>query len=205
MVGRWSLYRIKNWPKRSNLENDIHANKKQAANYTVVKTPHATVNILTQGSSQTSSSHRVCCKDWSCHHLLWWDTHPQSVILSFHSCRGPWFELENLWLQCWRGAHPLSGWSNLKKFGFTGRNHLNGMKSWKYLGTRWPSLIWVLRNPMTESYVPGFWLWRMVIVLPLLVIFASYAVSISDLLKEAFTRGLVLSICCNSLLTNDQK
>ena len=36
----------------------------------------------------------------------------------------------------------------------------------------------LLRNPMTESYVPGSWLWRMVLVLPLVVIFATYAVSI---------------------------
>ena len=121
--------------------------------------------------------------------------------ISLRGGRGPWFDLENLWLQFWRGAHRLSGWSNLKKFGFTGRNHLNGMKSWKYLGTRWPSLIWVLRNPMTESYVPGFWLWRMVIVLPLLVIFASYAVSISDLLKEAFTRKDKQRTCFVHLLS----
>ena len=36
----------------------------------------------------------------------------------------------------------------------------------------------LLRNPMTESYVPGSWLWRMVLVLPLVVIFTTYAVSI---------------------------
>ena len=54
---------------------------------------------------------------------------------------------------------------------------------------------------MTESYVPGFWLWRMVIVLPLLVIFASYAVSISDLLKEAFTRKDKQRTCFVHLLS----
>ena len=33
---------------------------------------------------------------------------------------------------------------------------------------------------MTESYVPGFWLWRMVILLPLLVILVTYAVGTSE-------------------------
>ena len=41
-----------------------------------------------------------------------------------------------------------------------------------------PRLLPLLRNPMTESYVPGSWLWRMVLVLPLVVIFTTYAVSI---------------------------
>ena len=96
---------------------------------------------------------------------------PQSVILPYHSC--DWYyhfeclkgtgsinkKLENLWLQCWRGAHHLRGWSNLKKFGFTGRNKIcHWMKTW-FRNPQWlifrnlitESLL--LRNPMTESYV----------------------------------------------------
>ena len=47
----------------------------------------------------------------------------------------------------------------------------------------------LLRNPMTESYVPGSWLWRMVLVLPLVVIFTTYAVSIMEV-KRIFKHNL---------------
>ena len=47
----------------------------------------------------------------------------------------------------------------------------------------------LFRNPMTESYVPGSWLWRMVLVLPLVVIFTTYAVSIMEV-KRIFKHNL---------------
>merc|ERR1719341_2741152 len=47
---------------------------------------------------------------------------------------------------------------------------------------------------MTESYVPGFWLWRMVILLPLLVILVTYAVI---LLCKGYKR------CCGSCYCNN--
>ena len=63
---------------------------------------------------------------------------------------------------------------------------------------------------MTESYVPGFWLWRMVIVLPLLVIFASYAVSIAYMCPRVFgdefgdefgdSLNLVINLVTNSVM-----
>ena len=52
-----------------------------------------------------------------------------------------------------------------------------------------PRLLPLLRNPMTESYVPGSWLWRMVLALPLVVIFTTYAVSIMAV-KRIFKHNL---------------
>ena len=60
--------------------------QRQAQNSTYSKLPRwlkahikhiDSIRQTAQGSTQTSSSHRVCSEDWSCRHLLWWE--PPSI------------------------------------------------------------------------------------------------------------------------------
>merc|ERR1719192_2328129 len=55
---------------------------------------------------------------------------------------------------------------------------------------------------MTESYVPGSWLWRMVLVLPLVVIFATYAVTRDAVDLVTAIMVFTLASPLNGVLTN---
>jgi len=65
-----------------------------------------------------------------------------------------------------------------------------------------PEEVWLYRNPMTESYVPGFWLWRMVILLPLLVILTTYAVTRDAVDLVTAIMVFTLASPLNGVLTN---
>jgi len=65
-----------------------------------------------------------------------------------------------------------------------------------------PEEVWLYRNPMTESYVPGSWLWRMVLVLPLVVIFTTYAVTRDAVDLVTAIMVFTLASPLNGVLTN---
>lgn len=65
-----------------------------------------------------------------------------------------------------------------------------------------PEEEWLYRNPMTDSYVPGRWLWRMVALVPLLTILASYAVTRDAVDMVTATMVVTLAGPLNGVLTN---
>jgi len=54
-----------------------------------------------------------------------------------------------------------------------------------------PEEAWLYRNPMTESYVPGSLLWKMVFLVPVMAILGSFAVSTKRLKSENRTKGSI--------------
>lgn len=65
-----------------------------------------------------------------------------------------------------------------------------------------PEEAWLYRNPMTESYVSGRWLWRMVVLVPVLTVGGVYAVTRDAV--DMVTATLVFSLATplNGVLTN---
>lgn len=65
-----------------------------------------------------------------------------------------------------------------------------------------PEEAWLYRNPMTDSYVPGTWLWRMVGAVPAIAILATYTITrdVADL--TAATMVVTLATPLNGVVTN---
>jgi len=65
-----------------------------------------------------------------------------------------------------------------------------------------PEEIWLYRNPMTDSYLPSDWLWRMVAFVPLAAILGNYMVSwdASDLTSATLVSTLAIPL--TGVITN---
>ena len=65
-----------------------------------------------------------------------------------------------------------------------------------------PEEMWLYRNPMTESYVPGDLLWKMVALVPVSAILAVFLVRRDTADLRAATLVVTLAIPLNGVLTN---
>jgi diacylglycerol diphosphate phosphatase / phosphatidate phosphatase len=65
-----------------------------------------------------------------------------------------------------------------------------------------PEEVWLYRNPMTDSYVPGDMLWKMVALVPVSVILTVFLVKRDTADLRAATLVATLAIPLNGVLTN---
>lgn len=65
-----------------------------------------------------------------------------------------------------------------------------------------PEEAWLYRNPMTDSYVPGSLLWKMVFLVPLMAILGSFAVTRDAVDLVTATMVFTLASPLNGVITN---
>jgi len=65
-----------------------------------------------------------------------------------------------------------------------------------------PEEAWLYRNPMTDSYVPGEWLWKMVLIVPFTVILVCFVVTRSKADLAAATMVVTLAGPLNGVITD---